>query len=97
MSSVRTRKRHQDLETIFGGGTLSALSDGQLQELFLGRRAEAGKQAFRTIVERHGPMVYRVCGQIVGDCHEAQDAFHKVYWCRFVFRGKKEPTPIKCT
>jgi hypothetical protein len=60
MSSVRTRKRHQDLETIFGGGTLSALSDGQLLELFLGRRAEAGEQAFRTLVERHGPMVHRV-------------------------------------
>src|SRR5271157_205711 len=94
MSSVRTRKRHQGLETIFGG-TLSALSGGQLQELFLGRRAEAGEQAFSTLVERHGPMVHRVCGQVVGDCHEALDAFHKVYWCRFVFRGKKEPTPIK--
>ena len=64
MSSVRARKWHQDLETIFGGGTLSALSDGQLLELFLGRHAEAGEQAFRTLVERHGPMVYRVCGQV---------------------------------
>ncbi len=79
MSSVRTRKWHQDLETIFGGGTLSALSDGQLLELFLGRRDEAGEQAFRTLVERHGPMVYRVCGQVVGDCHVAQDAFQAVF------------------
>ncbi len=79
MSRVRTRKWHQDLETIFGGGTLSSLSDGQLLELFLGRRAEAGEQAFTAIVERHGPMVYRVCGQVVGDCHEAQDAFQAVF------------------
>src|SRR5271165_5244228 len=79
MSSVRTRKWHHDLETIFGGGTPSSLSDGQLLELFLGRRPEAGEQAFRTLVERHGPMVYRVCGQVVGDCHEAQDALQAVF------------------
>src|SRR5271166_5435296 len=24
-------------------------------------------------------MVYRVCGQVVGDCHEAQDAFQAVF------------------
>jgi RNA polymerase sigma factor (sigma-70 family) len=79
MSSVRARKWHQDLETIFGGGALSALSDGQLVELFLGRRAEAGEQAFGALVERHGPMVYRVCGQVLGDSHEAQDAFQAVF------------------
>ncbi len=79
MSSVRARKWHQDLETIFGGGTLSALSDGQLLELFLGRRAEAGEQAFGALAERHGPMVYRVCGQVLGDSHEAQDAFQAVF------------------
>ena len=79
MSSVRARKWHQDLETIFRGGTLSALSDGQLLELFLGRRDEAGEQAFGALVDRHGPMVYRVCGQVLGDCHEAQDAFQAVF------------------
>ncbi len=79
MSKVRTRKWHQDLETIFGGGTLASLSDGQLLELFLEQRAEVGEKAFAAIVERHGPMVYRVCGQVVSDCHEAQDAFQAVF------------------
>ena len=79
MSSVPTGKWHQDLETIFRGGSLASLSDGQLLELFLGRRDEAREQAFKTLVDRHGPMVYRVCGQVLGDCHEAQDAFQAVF------------------
>jgi RNA polymerase sigma factor (sigma-70 family) len=64
---------------IFGGGTLSALSDGKLLEYFLAQRGAAGEQAFGALVERHGLMVYRVCGQVLGDCHEAQDAFQAVF------------------
>jgi len=79
MSSVRTSKWHKDLETIFGGGTLSALSDCQLLERFLERRDQTGEQAFGALVERHGPMVYRLCVQILGNCHDAQDAFQAVF------------------
>lgn len=79
MSSVRAKTWHQDLETIFGGGGLSTQSDGQLLEKFLGGRDETGEQAFGALVERHGPMVLRVCGQVLGDCHEAQDAFQAVF------------------
>ena len=31
--------------------------------------------AFTLLVERHGPMVLNVCRQILGDSHDAQDAF----------------------
>jgi DNA-directed RNA polymerase specialized sigma24 family protein len=79
MASVRARKWHQDLETIFGGGTLSTQSDGQLLKRFLGRRDETREQAFGALVERHGPMVLRVCRQVLGDYHEAQDALQAVF------------------
>ncbi len=79
MSSVRAHRWHQDLESIFRGGTLSVLGDSQLLELFLSQRETAGEQAFRMLVDRHGPMVYRVCVQGLGDSHEAQDAFQAVF------------------
>jgi RNA polymerase sigma-70 factor (ECF subfamily) len=79
MSSAGTRTLQQDLEAIFGAGTLSALSDGQLLAQFLEGRDPAGEQAFESIVKRHGSMVYRVCCQVMGDGHEAQDAFQAVF------------------
>ena len=40
------------------------------------RRDEA---AFTALVERHGPMVQRVCGEVLGDYHDAQDAFQATF------------------
>src|SRR5271170_1769637 len=55
-----------------GGG----LSDGQLLECFISRREEA---AFEAIVRRHGPMVWGVCRRILGDHHDAEDAFQATF------------------
>jgi RNA polymerase sigma-70 factor (ECF subfamily) len=55
-----------------GGG----LSDGQLLELFIAERDEA---AFAALVRRHGPMVLRVCRHVVGDVHDADDAFQATF------------------
>lgn len=41
---------------------------------FLAGRGEVAESAFATIVERHGPMVLRVCRILLGDAHEAEDA-----------------------
>jgi RNA polymerase sigma factor (sigma-70 family) len=79
MSSVRARGLHQDLELIFSGGASSALSDGQLLDRFLGQAGETSEQAFDALVTRHGPMVLRVCQQIVGNRHDAEDAFQAVF------------------
>ena len=40
---------------------------------------EAAEMAFSALVERHGPMVLRVCRSILRDEHDAQDAFQATF------------------
>ena len=60
-------------------GTLGALSDGELLDLFTDRRDETAELAFATLVERHGAMVLRVCRSLLRDEHDAQDAFQATF------------------
>jgi RNA polymerase sigma factor (sigma-70 family) len=64
----------KQMETLFQAGTTSGLTDGQLLERFLQRRDEPAEAAFAALVDRHGAMVLRVCRQVLGDQHDAQDA-----------------------
>src|SRR4051794_21504872 len=67
------------LNTLFHVGVVGDLSDGQLFERFLNARDGADQAAFAALVERHGPMVLRVCRQVLGDSHDAQDAFQATF------------------
>ena len=67
---------------IYGGGTLTGLSDGQLLERLTATNgvlhADA-ELAFAAIFERHGRMVWCVCRAIVLSEHDAEDAFQATF------------------
>jgi RNA polymerase sigma factor (sigma-70 family) len=69
----------QRIESLFEGASVAGLSDRQLLERFNGRRDATGEAAFAALVTRHGPMVLRVCRQLLGDVHHAEDAFQAVF------------------
>src|SRR3954463_15878732 len=67
------------LRTLFNLGAIRELSDGQLLERFATDRGESAELAFAALVERHGPMVLRVCRSVLADPHDAQDAFQATF------------------
>ena len=72
-----TAPRH--LDTLFRVGTVGGLTDAQLLERFTSRRDETSELAFAALVDRHGPMVLRVCRAVLRDGHEAHDAFQATF------------------
>ena len=65
--------------TLYRVGVVGDLTDGQLLERFVAGRDESAEAGFAALVERHGPMVLRVCRQILGDAHDAEDAFQATF------------------
>jgi hypothetical protein len=55
---------------------LESAADRELLAEFVARRDSA---AFATIVERHGPMILRLCRRLIGDPHLAEDAFQATF------------------
>ena len=74
-------KRHRmpgatrHIHTLFQIGTIGGLTDRDLLEQFAAHAGEQAELAFTTLVERHGPMVHRVCRSILRDASDAHDAF----------------------
>src|SRR5947209_14567599 len=55
---------------------LSGDADRDLLAAFVGQQSDA---AFRSVVERYGPMVWRVCRGVLGDDADAEDAFQATF------------------
>ena len=64
---------------LFRDGALGDVSDEQLVEQFVNGQGEAGEGAFEVLLERHGPMVFRICRTILRDRHDAEDAFQATF------------------
>jgi RNA polymerase sigma-70 factor (ECF subfamily) len=70
------------VSTLFEAGTATGLSDQELVGRFAARRGahdEVAEAAFAALVSRHGPMVLGVCRAVLGDRHEAEDAFQATF------------------
>ena len=79
MATESTTASRVHLQTLFQHGALGARTDAQLLELFIAGRAGSAEAAFRILVERHGPMVLRVCRGFLTDPHDAEDASQAVF------------------
>jgi RNA polymerase sigma factor (sigma-70 family) len=75
----------RQLRGLFAAGTATGLTDSELLERYAAKRAEsaeaaiAAEMAFAALVDRHGAMVWGVCHRVLGDAHEAEDAFQAVF------------------
>ena len=58
------------------GRAVELRTDAELLELFL---AHNDQTAFEVLVWRHGSMVSGVCRRVLGDRHEAEDAFQAAF------------------
>ncbi len=69
----------QQVRTLFALGTIDGMTDGRLLERFTTSTDESAEAAFSALVERHGPMVLRVCRSVLRDRHDAEDAFQATF------------------
>ncbi len=69
----------RQLGTLLAVGTAGELTDGQLLERFATHAGDGAEQAFATLVERHGPLVMRVCRGVLFDPNDVEDAFQATF------------------
>jgi RNA polymerase sigma factor (sigma-70 family) len=79
MSITRCGSVGEQLRTLWSVGAVGETGDAELIARFTERRDEAAEAAFRVLVERHGPMVRRVCRQVLADRDAALDAAQAVF------------------
>jgi HlyD family secretion protein len=79
VATGKDRAVRRQFSTLFNLGVIRDLTDGQLLERYATGQGEAAELAFAAIVERHGPMVLRVCRAGTGDPHDALDAFQATF------------------
>jgi RNA polymerase sigma factor (sigma-70 family) len=75
MSASRKTLAMRELGRLFRSGALPS-EDGALLASFI---ADGDELAFEALVERHGSMVLGVCRRLLGDSHDADDAFQATF------------------
>src|SRR3954466_14794587 len=79
MASGQNNATFQHIRTLFNVGAIEGLSDRQLLERMEQRGSEGAELAFTALVQRHGPMVLRVCRSVLSDPNDADDAFQATF------------------
>jgi HlyD family secretion protein len=77
----------RDFQTLFDAGTTIGLSDRQLLDRFTSYRDASADLAFEVLILRHGPMVQRVCRNLLSNPDDAQDAFQATFLVLVKRRG----------
>jgi RNA polymerase sigma factor (sigma-70 family) len=67
----------RSFQRLFESGTAIGLSDAELLDRV--RSGPDGRASLEALVLRHGPMVLRICRDVLGDEHEAEDAFQATF------------------
>ena len=86
MQGASSRSAWKQLDDLFRFGVAGQIGDEELLSRFvsIGRRdrgepAEVAEAAFAALVDRYGSMVLGVCRRVLGDRHEAEDAFQATF------------------
>jgi RNA polymerase sigma factor (sigma-70 family) len=79
MARVATAAAPQAISTPRDRRAIVTWSDAQLLRQFLSATDESAETAFVTLIERYGPIVHRVCLDVLRDREEAQDAAQAVF------------------
>jgi len=76
MARSKLTKAIGHIRQLLGAPQGADLNDRQLLGRFTASRDE---EAFETLVRRHGPLVLGVCQRILGNAHDADDAFQATF------------------
>jgi RNA polymerase sigma factor (sigma-70 family) len=74
--TIRQPAVMRSIEQLFRQGPVAGLDDGELLDRFVSRHDDA---AFAALVALHGPLVLGVCGRILRDPHDIEDAFQATF------------------
>ncbi len=66
----------QRIRSLLGAHSAHSSSDAQLLARYIQERDDA---AFAELTRRHGPLVYGVCRRILGNPHDADDAYQATF------------------
>ena len=69
----------KQLSTLFTWGAVGTLADGELLDRFVDGERGVREAAFAALVDRHGPMVLRVCQRVLHHAQDAEDAFQATF------------------
>ena len=76
MNRADPRAVLSQIHRLTGGLTADDVPDRELLDRYRGRRDQA---AFAVLVRRYGPLVWGVCRRVLGNEHDAEDAFQAAF------------------